>query len=191
MKRLLPLLFLLTLAGCDDETVDTTAATPATPETPAAAQPQAAGQPQAATLVEPGRSCADFQFYKNGQNLGSSATVDPILLATADQSDIEVYDPAADIGVAGAMSVRIKGRLNITTDAPHPKFEIAYIAGGDTPLRLEVYGADGAVLETQYLLTDPANAVLTQTVEEANGIKSMSLSEGGGQASLSRVCILQ
>ncbi len=184
MKRLLPLLFLLTLAGCDDETVATTA-TPATPEAPAA------GQPQAATLVEPGRSCADFQFYKGGQSLGATATIDPIALATADQSDIEVYDPAPDIGVAGAMSVRIKGRLNITTDAPHAKFEISYIAGGDTPLRLEVYGADGSVAETQYLLTDPANAVLTQTVDEPNGIKSMSLSEGGGQGALSRVCILQ
>ena len=54
-----------------------------------------------------------------------------------------------------------------------------------------VYGADGAVLETQYLLTDPANAVLTQTIDQPNGIKSMSLSEGGGQGSLSRVCILQ
>ena len=86
MKRLLPLLFLLTLAGCDEETVATTA-TPAAPETPAA------GQPQAATLVEPGRSCADFQFYKGGQSLGASATIDPIVLATADQSDIEVYDP--------------------------------------------------------------------------------------------------
>ena len=187
MKRLLPLLFLLTLAGCDDETVATTA----TPATPAAPEAPAASQPQAATLVEPGRSCADFQFYKGGQSLGSTATIDPIVLATADQSDIEVYDPAPDIGVAGAMSVRIKGRLNITTDAPHAKLEISYIAGGDTPLRLEVYGADGSVLETQYLLTDPANAVLTQTVEESNGVKSMSLSEGGGQGSLSRVCILQ
>jgi len=72
MKRLLPLLFLLTLAGCDEETVATTA-TPAAPETPAA------GQPQAATLVEPGRSCADFQFYKGGQSLGASATIDPIV----------------------------------------------------------------------------------------------------------------
>src|SRR5690349_21963343 len=113
MKRLLPLLFLLTLAGCDDETVATTA----TPATPAAPEAPAAGQPQAATLVEPGRSCADFQFYKGGQSLGSSATIDPIVLATGDQSDIEVYDPAPDIGVAGAMSVRIKSRLNITTDA--------------------------------------------------------------------------
>jgi hypothetical protein len=179
----MPLLFVLTLAACDEETIATTA-TPAAPDS-------AAGQPQAATLVEPGRSCADFQFYKSGQSLGASATIDPIVLATADQSDIEVYDPAPEIGVAGAMSVRIKGRLNITTDAPHAKFEISYIAGGDTPLRLEVYGADGSVLETQYLLTDPANAVLTQTIDEPNGIKSMSLSEGGGQGALSRVCILQ
>ena len=107
-------------------------------------------------------------------------------LATA-----EVYDPAADTGLTGAMSVRIKGRLNITTEAPHAKFEISYIAGGDTPIRLEVYGADGAVLETQYLLTDPAHAVLSQTIEEPNGIKAMTLSEGGGQGALSRVCILQ
>ena len=184
MKRLLPLLFVLTLAGCDEEPVATTTA-------PGATDTAAAQAPQAARLVDPGRSCADFLFYKGGQTLGSSATVDPIALSTGDDSAIEVYDPAGDLGLSGATSVRIRNRLSITTDQPHAKFEISYISGGDTPIRLEAYAADGSILQTQYLLTDPAHVVLEQAVEEPSGAKTLTLSEGGGQGALSRVCIQQ
>jgi hypothetical protein len=184
MKRLLPLLFVLTLVGCEDEPIATTA-------TPTAPDSVAAQEPQTAKLVEPGRSCADFLFYKGGQALASTVSIDPIGLSTADESAIEVYDPAADLGLTGAMSIRIKGRLNITTEVPHAKFEISYISGSDTPIRLEAYAADGSVLQTQYLLADPRHVMLTQAVEEPTGTKALSLSDGGDQGALSRVCILQ
>ena len=99
--------------------------------------------------------------------------------------------PAADFGLTGAMSVRIKGRLNIATGEPHAKFEISYISGGDTPIRLEAYAADGSILQTQYLLADPVHAVLSQEVDEPGGTKALSLFDGGDQGALSRVCILQ
>lgn len=184
MKRLLPLLLLLTLVGCDDETVATTS-------TPAAPDAAAAQAPQAARLVEPGRSCADFLFYKAGQTLPSPVAVDPIGLSTGDESAIEIYDPATDVGLTGATSVRIKGHLNITTAEPHAKFEISYISGGDTPIRLETHAEDGSVQQTQYLLSDPVHAVLSQTIEEPGGTKAISLSEGGDTGALSRVCIVQ
>ena len=85
----------------------------------------------------------------------------------------------------------IKSRLNITTDQPHNKYEISYISGGDTPLRLEAYADDGSVQQTQYLLADPAHVVLSQEIDEPSGTKALSLSEGGGEGALSRVCILQ
>ena len=183
MKRLLPLLLLLTLVGCDDGTVATTS-------TPAAPDSAAAQEPQAAKLVEPGRSCADFLFYKAGQSLPSTVSVDPIALSTGDESAIEIYDPT-DVGLTGATSVRIKGRLNITTEEPHAKFEVSYISGSDTPIRLDTYAADGSVQQTQYLLADPAHVVLSQSIEEPGGTKALSLSDGGDAGALSRVCILQ
>ena len=153
MKRLLPLLLLMTLVGCDDTAIDTTTPpaasdAPAATDTPAASATPAGQEPQVARLVEPGRTCADFMFYKGGQSLPATLAADPFSLSTGSDAAIEIYDPSTDIGLTGATSVRIKDRLNIATEEAHAKFEIFYISGSDTPIRVEAYAEDGSIMQT-------------------------------------------
>jgi hypothetical protein len=218
MKRLLPLLALLCLGGCQDLGLDDISSPP--DQTAAAAAPSLSQPPAAALMPAPApdetapaaapaeapaqtamaappaappgdRSCADFLFYKEGQTGVASVISDPFTITTAaggGGEPLAFHDAGGDMGVQGGMSIRIADKLFIAVDQPYPRFEIYYISAGDNPIRLQTYGADGKLQQTQLLAAFPQKQLLVQPIPAPQGLRTIVLADEDRTSLLTKVC---
>jgi hypothetical protein len=222
MKRLLPLVALLCLAGCEDLGLEDTAPAdqaaapaPAAPASPSLSQPPAAalvpapapGQdaPPPAPGTEtamaappappPGdRSCADFQFYKDSQSGVASVISDPFTITTTPDGSGEplaIHDAGLDMGVQGGMSVRIADKLFIAVDQPFPRYEIYYISDDENPIRLQTYGADGKLQQTQILSAFPQKQLQMETIPAPQGLRTIVLLDPDKRGLLTKICAVK
>lgn len=218
MKRLLPLLASLCLVGCGDLGLDDTStptdqtATPAPPslsqppaealmpaptpdQPPAPAAPQPAETAMAAPPAPPpgDRTCADFLFYQDGQAGVASVISDPFSITTAaDGGDpLTFHDAGRDMGVQGAMSVRIADKIFIKVEQAYPRFEIYYISDSENPIHLQTFGADGKLQHTHILAAFPAKQLLMQPIPAAPGLRTIVLTDEDKAGLLTKVCAVK
>ncbi|MFO1059363.1 MAG: hypothetical protein U1E53_20645 [Dongiaceae bacterium] len=219
MKRLLPLVAMLCLAGCEDlgledpvptdQTAAPTTASSSLSQPPAAALMPAPSADQAAPAEPSGaetamaappppppgdRTCADFLFYKDGQSGVSSVIADPFTIATsADGSGepLEIHDASLDMGVQGGMSVRIADKVFIIVDQPSPRYEVYYISAGENPIKLQVFGADGKLEQTHILSAFPQKQLLMQPIASQQGLRAIVLTDPDKTGLLTKVCAVK
>ena len=147
----------------------------------------------AATTAEapqPTKSCIDFTTYVGGETVKGSINYDRFKVSRSRDLPIEIYDPASDLGLRGDVSVRIENHLYVATTEPYSKFEISYISKSQEPVRVETYDDSATVLQTQYLVAAPQGVVLTQEIDEPKTTKYVGLYDGGGEAALTKFCVI-
>jgi hypothetical protein len=227
MKRLLPLLALLSLMGCEDLGLDDTSssstpdqAAPAVQAAPSLSQPPAAalmpaptagqtpapGEPPPAPAEAPpaetamaappapppgDRSCADFLFYKDGQTGVASVVSDPFTITTAADGGgepLQFHDASLDMGIQGAMSIRVADKLFIAVEQPYRRFEVYYISASENPIHLQTFGADGKLQQTHILAAFPQKQLLMQPIPAPQGLHTIVLLDEDKGGMLTKVC---